>query len=291
MRLTVGSIAASIVMTAVLISYWPVGPMHLTQSMAQAQQTEKGKEIPASAPEKLDVNAQSETKLEKIIDAEFVDTPLSQLLDYLDEKTKVQFHMDTRVLTEAGITSDTTITFHLKNVPAEMVLRLIFRDLGLGYWLDNGVVIVSTKEEVESRFETHVYRVSDLIDPIANISSPYYSRPIVQNPPLSSEAKGANMPGRSFPAPYPLPVPASHLDELMGSIRDTIKRESWDSAGGPASICEYRGALIISQTAEVHRKIQKLLDDLRKSIDKSTPAVKADPEQPVSENRDQSPVR
>ncbi len=113
--------------------------------MAQAQQGEKVKETPAPNPEKLDANAQTRAKLEKLIHAEFVDTPLSQVLDYLANKVNVQFHMDKKVLSEAGITSDTPITFHLKNVPAEMVLRLILRDIGdFTYYLDNGVIIVTT---------------------------------------------------------------------------------------------------------------------------------------------------
>ena len=59
---------------------------------------------------------------------------------------------------------DTPVTFRLKNVPAEMILRLIFKEIGLTYYLDNGVVIVTTPEAADSRLETRVYRVDDLIE-------------------------------------------------------------------------------------------------------------------------------
>ena len=45
-----------------------------------------------------------------------------------------------------------------------MMLRWILRDLGdITYYLDNGVVIVTTRDEADSRLETQVYRVDDLI--------------------------------------------------------------------------------------------------------------------------------
>ena len=83
MRLSVGSIAASIIMAAVLISYWPGSPMQLNQSLAQAQQGEKATQTASFEQEKIDVNTQTQTKLEKPITAEFVETPLEQLFGLL----------------------------------------------------------------------------------------------------------------------------------------------------------------------------------------------------------------
>jgi hypothetical protein len=244
MRLTVGSIAASIVMAAVLVSYWPGGPARLTQNEAQAQQGEKVKETPALNPEKVDANAQTRAKLEKLVNSDFVDTPLSQVFDFYANKLDVQFLMDTRVLADAGITSDTSITKNLKNVPADMILRCIFRDLGeMTYYLDNGVIIVTTQDEANSRLETQVYRIDDLI----------YS------PPMSKNKEATDF---TF-AKKPNKV---NYDSLIELISGTILPQTWDVVGGPASICPYRGTLVISQTADGHQEIQKLLKDLRQSI-------------------------
>ena len=205
---------------------------------------EKVKEIPAPAvPEKLDANAQTRAKLEKLVDSDFVETPLSQVLDFYAHKLDVQFLMDARVLSEAGITSDTPVTFNLKNVPAEMILRRIFRDLGeMTYYLDNGVIIVTTQDEANSRLETQVYRVDDLIC--------YPS--VVKNKETSDiDVKKPNK---------------VDYDSLVNLVTGTILPQTWDAVGGPASICPYRGTLVISQTADAHHEIQKLLKDLRKSI-------------------------
>jgi hypothetical protein len=243
MRLTVGSIAASIVMAAVLVSYWPGAPALLTQNEAQAQQGEKVKETPAPNPEKLDANAQTRAKLENLMPAEFEDTTLFKVLDFVANYINVQFHMDKKVLAEAGITSDTPVTFHLKDVPAEMVLRLILSDIGdCTYYLDNGVIIVTTKDEANSRLETQVYRIDDLI----------YS---------PSVAKNKDTSGLFTQKPNKV-----NYDALIELISGTIQPQTWDQVGGPASISPYRGTLVISQTAEVHQEIQKLLRDLRQSI-------------------------
>ncbi len=248
MRLSIGSIAACIIIAAVLISYWPGGALHSPLDMAQAQQTDKAKQTQAStsAAEKLDVNAQTQAKLEKMVDLEIVETPLARFTDHMAEITGTQFYLDKKVLSEAGVTPDTLITFKLKNVPAEMILRLVFRDLGLTYYLDNGVLIVTTPEEAETKLETRVYRVDDLVD----------------SPLIAKTQETANI----FFAKKQNKV--SYIDRLIDLLISTVCPTTWDVIGGPGSISKYRGTLVISQTSQVHREIQKLLNDLRQSINK-----------------------
>jgi uncharacterized membrane protein YgcG len=251
MRLTVGSIAASVIAAAVVISFWPGGPVQSSLAVAQAEQAEKDKQTPAPIPEKLDANAQTRLKLEKFIDVDFVDMPLIQVIDRLSEITDVQFQLDIRLLSDVGITSDTPITREFKHYPAEMVLRLILRDLGLTYLLDNGVVIVTTPEEAETILETRVYRIDDLVP----------SRLVKE------KETAANTGENKINVDY---------DGLIDLITSTVKPTTWDAVGGPGSLAPYRGTLVISQTQDVHREIQKLLKDLRESInpeivDESTP--------------------
>jgi hypothetical protein len=52
--------------------------------------------------------------------------------------------------------------------------------------------------------------------------------------------------------------------KLLKIITTTIEPDSWDAGGGYGSILEYQGALIVSQTQDVHQQLQQLLDDLRK---------------------------
>jgi hypothetical protein len=248
MRFSIGSIAASILVAALIIGYWPGGPVQLTQNTAQAQPAENTREIPpALGRVTLDANAETQAKLEKLSSIEFVEIPLGQVVDKLSETTNIQFLLDRRVLEEAGITTDSPITFKLKGVPVEMLLRMILRDLGLTYYLDNGVVIITTPEEAEARLETRVYRVDDLV--VTRSANQFVG----------------GMPGAATDENNPINVDYGCLIEV---ITTTIKPSTWDAVGGPGSIAPYRGTLCISQTAEVHGEIKKLLEDLRQSINK-----------------------
>ena len=52
----------------------------------------------------------SETKIE------FVDTPLSQVIDYLKHYHNIEIQLDTKVLNDANITADTPVTKDLKGI-------------------------------------------------------------------------------------------------------------------------------------------------------------------------------
>jgi hypothetical protein len=256
MRFSIGSIAASVIAAALIITYWPGGPVQLAQNTAQAQQAEKSKGTDGGLEgaivstaiherEKLDANAQTQAKLEQIGELDFTETPLEQVKSYLQEHLNVQFYLDRRVLDEAGITSDTPITFSMKNVPFEMMLRLISKEINATYYLDNGVVIITTPDEAEQNLETRVYRVDDLI--------------LTQS---TDKDKGSADNGV-------LKFTGADYAGLIDVVTTTVKPETWDTVGRPGSISPYRGTLCISQTAEVHREIKKLLNDLRQSINKN----------------------
>ena len=56
-------------------------------------------------------------------------------------------------------------------------------------------------------------------------------------------------------------------DSLVDTITSTIAPNSWQDVGGPGSIAVAPfgrvNALVVSQTYQVHRKVAKLLEDLR----------------------------
>jgi len=266
MRFTIGSIAATILLTAVVVSVWPDGPGNLADPAAQAQQVEKPAPPSAEKPAppkaekpapKKDANAQTQAKLEAHTDAEFVDTPLPDVLDFLAEKAGVQVYIDRRALDDVGVDPSTLpITFNLKDVPAEMVLRLLLRNVALGYTLDHGVVIVSTEEELAKRMEIRVYSVGDLVQPPSKPAAVEFD------------------PGRpSYPRPAGAAIGAalgasSHVAELMDLITSTVEPASWDEVGGAATIREYRGTLVVAQTYQGHHQVEQLLRGLREAIAK-----------------------
>jgi hypothetical protein len=257
MRFTIGSIAATILLSAVVVSMWPDGSGQLADPAAQAQQVQKPAPPKAekTAPEQ-DANAQTQAKLETHTSAEFIESPLTDVLDYLADVAKVQVYVDHPPLHGKGIDAATApVTMHLKDVPAEMVLRLALRQQGLAYMLDHGVAIVTTPEEVEKNRDIRVYCIRDLI----------------QQPGMAEATMG---PGSDA-------VVRSHITALIELITSTVDPTSWEEVGGSASIRQYRGALVIAQTYQGQRKVEKLLQGLRDALaEQPAPAGGPEPATP-----------
>jgi len=262
MRFTIGSIAATILLSAAVVSMWPDGSGKLADTLAQAQQVEKPAppKVEEPAP-KQDANAQTEAKLETHTDAEFKETPLKDVLDYLAGKAGMQVYIDRRALDDVGLTPEKlVVTINLKDIPAEMLLRLILRQLGLAYTLDHGVVLVTTPEEVQTSVHIQVYAVADLIQPAAGKPAAAAA--------VGGAANDASMPPRAGEIAAAIGA-RPDATELMDLITSTVDPTSWDQVGGPARIREYRGTLlVIAQTYQGHRKVKTLLEGLRQTIEK-----------------------
>ncbi|MBN2474528.1 MAG: hypothetical protein JXB62_07960 [Pirellulales bacterium] len=258
MRLSIVSMAASVLVAAVVASLWPDSSGPLADGVARAQQAEQ----PAAAemPEmvrtaKTDANAETRQKLEKLATADFIEYPLVDVLAHLTEVAGVQVYVDHRSLDEVGIQPDVPITMDLKDVPVEMLLRLILRQLDLTYMLDHGVVVVTTPEEVEQSLEIRVYRVDGLVEasgPQAALEAatesadPYFGRDM--RPGHGGRPHG--------------------LDELISLITSTVVPESWEDVGGPATIKPFRDTLVVLQTQFGQHKVEKLLQHLREAVAK-----------------------
>jgi hypothetical protein len=90
---------------------------------------------------------------------------LADIVDYLKDYHK-QLHpnfgmlLDTKPLSDLGITPETTITKNLKGISLRAALRLILRDLGLSYTIQNETLLITSPDEA---CYTKVYDVADLV--------------------------------------------------------------------------------------------------------------------------------
>jgi hypothetical protein len=107
----------------------------------------------------------------------------------------------------------------------------MLRDLGLTMLIQHKVLYITTPEEADSRLETRIYDVADLVH--------------------QTESK----------------VEQADFDSLIDTIITTLHPTTWDSVGGPGSIAPLKAVgievLIISQTYEVNEAIANLLAHLR----------------------------
>ena len=75
---------------------------------------------------------------------------------------------------------------------------------------------------------------------------------------------GEGMGGAYGPA-EPLTAEEKRARALISLITTNIDSQAWDEVGGPGSISEYHGLIVVTQTAEIHKKIERVLDMLREA--------------------------
>jgi hypothetical protein len=63
-------------------------------------------------------------------------------------------------------------------------------------------------------------------------------------------------------------------DSLIDLITTTVAAETWNDVGGPGAISDYKGLLTVSQTQQVHDKVERLLNMLHQAGNLKTPRVK-----------------
>ena len=112
------------------------------------------------AEKKIDAALKSPTQLE------FVDTPLTDVIDYLKDYHQIEIQLDKKAMDEAGIGTDVTVTKNLKGVSLRSAMRLMLHELGLTYLIQDEVLLITTTEAAETKLSTRVYSVADLVIPI-----------------------------------------------------------------------------------------------------------------------------
>ncbi|MBN2578758.1 MAG: hypothetical protein JXB10_07170 [Pirellulales bacterium] len=113
----------------------------------------------------LPEEAKIEKELNKPTEVEFVETPLSEVVNYLKDYHKINIELDQRALNELAIATDTPVNKSLKGLTLRSALRIILKELGLTYTIENEVLLITSQQEVESpdRMKHKVYPVGDLV--------------------------------------------------------------------------------------------------------------------------------
>jgi hypothetical protein len=289
MRYATVTVAAAVLLLLVTAAFWPNTPTAPLAPQAAAQETAPPKEAPVAAAKptsKEANNARTEQLLASHrIKADYKETRLEDFFDSLrqvkteDGKTvELQVWVDQAKLAETTATLDSPITFRLA-VRLEMLLKLVLTNLGLGYYIDDGVIIVTSKDDVDTRLEVRVYNCRDLLQLPRSKSRPEGGKPAATPAPALGEPGGPVGTGGigggvgGFVGLAGMEQRRSDL-ELIDVLRTNIKPESWSLNGGPGDVAEYRGILVVTQTGQIHRQVEELLEMLRQSAAKETPAAR-----------------
>jgi hypothetical protein len=171
---------------------------------------------------------------------EFVDTPLEEVINVLQDEYDVPIQIDTPALDEQGISGDEPVSINVRGISLGSALRLMLKSIQLTYMIEDEVLLITTPTEAESRMKVCVYDVRDLID--------------------------AN--------------PSASLKQLTEVVTSCVSSESWEGNRGRGAVRSYPpNLLVISQPQPVHEQIQDLLKRMRQmrgpSSQKVQPTVPA----------------
>ncbi len=226
----------------------------------------------------------------------FQEVALTDVIDFLRDTTQANIFVNWKALEVAGIDRSAPVSTRLKNVKFSKVLRTILESVGggatsqLGYTVDEGVITISTNEDLARNVETRTYDIRDLIIQIPDFNgAPEFS--------LNSQSNGnggggggrngggggnngggggggnggglfgGNGGGGGGGGGGGKETEVSReelVEQITSLIRETIGVGTWKEDGGQlGSLRELGGQLIVTQTPEVHRQISLLLEKLR----------------------------
>jgi general secretion pathway protein D len=221
-------------------------------------------------------NAGSKRKLAERMEVALDQQPLSELLAYLDERLDVEFHAQRGDIEAAGLSLDAPVSLKFKRIRGDMLLDLALRQVSpdLGYVIRDGIVIVTTRDAVAGNQAVRVYNCRELLaavnatpvapQPGGNVPpGPGPGAPVGGSPPGMAGSLGSGMGGGFFGQP-----PQTPAQQLQQVIRTTIAPETWDTVGGPGTMEEFGGLLVVNQSEAVHDRIEKLLQMLHEAAAK-----------------------
>lgn len=200
--------------------------------------------------------AQIEAALAKKCDVDFRETPLSGAMQSLVTNTPIKLWLDHKALTDAGVGTDTPVTRTIHGISRRAVFKLLLNELDLTYIIRNEVLLITSKTEAENTLTTKVYPVYDLV---AKTPDKARRNALMPFRPIQT------MPGAPHRSAFAAYQSFADHQSLIDNVTTAISPTTWNEVGGPGAIREFAhsGALVISQTTEVHEEISEYLRALR----------------------------
>ncbi|HXD86951.1 MAG TPA: hypothetical protein VN641_10680, partial [Urbifossiella sp.] len=117
-----------------------------------------------------------ELKLDRPVLIDYTGMPLSQVIEDLRDKTKVDFSWDTPSLTAEQISTAMPINEKLtQGMSLRNALHLILDKAKLSFVIEYDTVRITTQKMAKGRLVTKVFSVADLVTPVPNFALPDYA--------------------------------------------------------------------------------------------------------------------
>jgi len=190
--------------------------------------------------------------LERKVSFEFVQTPLSEAIAFLQTLTNVNMILDPRAVEGNDMRIDLRVTNMSLNLALDWILRLA----ELNYALRDSAVFISTRDNLRGDVLLRIYDVRDLTDDLPDYPGPEFQLEVGGVESLGGGGLALMDTGMGGEE-----VTAGSIAELISS---RVNPTEWAAELG-TSIEERGGRLVVMQRPEVHRLIDKLLQSFRAS--------------------------
>ncbi|MCE9582699.1 MAG: hypothetical protein K8T20_09420 [Planctomycetes bacterium] len=187
------------------------------------------------------------------ISLNFTDTQLPEVVSFMQEVTQLNIMIDRKAIDDPA---SKTVTFKVDDLAFDQALDLILKMADLAYKIDEGVIVITSKEAIQKETVLELYDVQDLTIKITNFKAPE----------ISLEAAGAAGDGgaigigTSGGEEEGTAIPGEDLKLL---ISQNIAGGTWDTP--PNSIEYQNGILIVRHTPLVQGQINGFLQRVRES--------------------------
>ena len=205
---------------------------------------------------------------------EFVETPLSDVLDFLKDLHAIEIQLDTKALDAASIGSDTPVTRNLKNISLSAALRQLLGHLGLTYVVRDEVLLITTPDAAREMVDVRVYAVNDLAAGGEAAALAGIVQRALTGAPLE--------PARSLPAPAQFGVGGVPTGAPTGAATASGSRAVVNQEFNIVSIEPFRDSLIVRANYHGHKATEGLLAELCSKLTKVQAMPAAKPVSPAA---------
>jgi hypothetical protein len=201
----------------------------------------------------------------KVTDARFENVALGEVIDGIRDRSGLNIHVNWKALEAQGIGRETAVSVRLHDVPLRKLLRELLNqtstDSAPAFYIDDGVLEITTREIADRELITKVYPVGDLLVEVPNFVGP--------NVQLSNAGQGGggrsggggnsslfsdNGSNESAISEQPK-TKDQRAEELVSLIKETVKPELWRDNGGTATIRFFNNHIVVTAPRSVHEAL------------------------------------
>jgi hypothetical protein len=201
----------------------------------------------------------------RLPDVRFNNIPLADAIDYVRDISGANIHVNWRALELLNVTRQMPVNLQLSGVTTRRVLRSLLDETGAGdlltFYVDEGIIEVTTREISDQKLITRVYPVEDLVMVIPDFrDAPTFN---LQNQTNQTSGQGGGGgssqslfgSGQGGGEERQTTTRRQRADALVTLIMETVSPEVWRENGGTSSVRYFNGHLIVTAPRSVQEQI------------------------------------